>query len=392
MNAAGFSAAGMDAEGPGPSPQARHGLGRAAGRLRAALGRAHAVPGPVAARARRPGAVGPAAGDAPTAPRASGTAARRASAGRSVRRVCAAAALALAAAPPPLAAETLPVEEVAPGVFVHAGLIEDMSPENRGEIANAGFVVGEDAVAVIDPGGSVAAGRALLDAIRARTDLPVAYVIDTHMHPDHVFGNAAFRGTGPGGADPAFVGHRRLAPALASRADYYLAANRPLLGDALADEVEIVLPDVEVEARATLDLGERPLALRAWPTAHTDNDLTVLDLATGTLFAGDLLFAGHLPAIDGSLLGWLDVEEDLAAVPAERAVPGHGPASMPWPEALGPQRGYLTGLRDALRAQIAEGADIAEAVEAVPPPEGWQRVDAFHRRNATAGFAELEWE
>ena len=307
-----------------------------------------------------------------------------------VGRLCAAAALALAASA--LAAEPLPVEEVAPGVFVHVGVHEEMSAENLGAIANVGFVVGEDAVAVIDPGGSVAAGRALLGAIRARTDRPVAYVVDTHMHPDHVFGAAAFHGAGPGGADPAFVGHRRLARALASRAEHYLAANRALLGDVLIDEVEIVLPDMEVEGQATLDLGDRPLRLRAWPTAHTDNDLTVLDEATGTLFAGDLLFSEHLPVLDGSLLGWLAVMEDLAAIPAERVVPGHGPASMPWPAALGPQRDYLTGLRDVLRAQIAAGADIAEAVESVPPPEGWVRVDAFHRRNATAAFAELEWE
>ena len=311
--------------------------------------------------------------------------------GRSAWRACAAAMLTVAAALP-LAAEPLAVEEVAPGVFVHAGVHEEMSAENLGAIANAGFVVGDEAVAVIDPGGSVAAGRALRGAIRARTERPVAYVIATHMHPDHVFGAAAFRGAGPGGVDPAFVGHRRLARALASRAEHYLAANRPLLGARLIDEVEIVLPDREVETQATLDLGDRPLLLRVWPTAHTDNDLTVLDEMTGTLFAGDLLFSEHLPALDGSLLGWLAVEEDLAAIPAERVVPGHGPASMPWPEALEAQRDYLTGLRDALRAEIARGADIAEAVEAVPPPAGWRRVDAFHRRNATAGFAELEWE
>ena len=291
------------------------------------------------------------------------------------------------------AAEPAAVEEVAPGVFVRVGKHEEMSAENGGVIANGGFVVGGEAVAVIDPGGSVAAGEALLEAIRARTDLPVAFVVDTHMHPDHVFGNAAFRGAGPAGADPEFVGHRNLARALASRAEHYLATNRPLLGDALIDRVEIVLPDMTVEDEATLDLGGRTLALKAWPTAHTDNDLTVLDEATGTLFAGDLLFAEHLPALDGSLLGWLAVMDDLAAVPAKRVVPGHGPASMPWPEAMGPQRRYLTDLATALREQIAQGADLAEAVEAVPPPtEGWARVDAFHRRNATAGFAGLEWE
>ena len=291
------------------------------------------------------------------------------------------------------AGQTLPVEEVAPGVLVRPGVHEEMSAANLGAIANAGAVIGEDAVAVIDPGGSVAAGEALLEAIRERTDRPVAHVIATHMHPDHVFGAAAFRGEGPGGADPAFVGHRRLARALASRAEHYLATNRPLLGDALADEVEIVLPDTAVEEEAAIDLGGRTLRLRAWPTAHTDNDLTVLDEATGTLFAGDLLFAEHLPALDGSLLGWLAVTDEMAAIPAERVVPGHGPAAMPWPEALEPQRRYLSGLADALRAQIARGADIGEAVEAVPPPaEGWERVEAFHRRNVTAGFAELEWE
>ena len=304
----------------------------------------------------------------------------------------AALACALLAAAP-ASAEAPPVREVAPGAFVHVGVHEEMTAENLGAIANAGFVIGGDAVAVIDPGGSVAAGEALLEAIRARTDLPVAFVIDTHMHPDHVFGNAAFRGEGPGGADPAFVGHRRLARALASRAEHYLAANRPRLGDALADRVEIVLPDRAVEGEETLDLGDRPLRLRAWPTAHTDNDLTVLDEATGTLFAGDLVFAEHLPALDGSLLGWLAVMDDLAALPAERVVPGHGPASLPWPEGMAPQRAYLEGLAEALRAEIAQGADIAEAVDAIAPPaSGWVRVDAFHRRNVTAGFAELEWE
>ena len=105
------------------------------------------------------------------------------------------------------------VTEVAPGVFVHQGRYEVQSPENRGDIANASFVVGDEAVAVIDTSGSAVMGEELRDAIRAVTNKPIKYVINTHMHPDHVFGNAAFKQD-----NPTFVGHYKLARALGTRA------------------------------------------------------------------------------------------------------------------------------------------------------------------------------
>lgn len=284
----------------------------------------------------------------------------------------------------------LAVEEVAPGVFVHRGGIALADAANAGDIANAGFVVGEEAVAVIDAGGGPGIGEALVAAVRAETDRPIRHLVLTHMHPDHVLGAGALGRAAP---EAEIVGHAKLPRALAARAEHYLATARREVGAALAEDVEIVLPERLVEGEATLDLGGRRLRLTAWPTAHTDNDLTVLDEATGTLFAGDLLFMEHLPVIDGSLRGWLGAMEALSMVGAERVVPGHGPAVAPWPEALAPQRAYLEALAANVRRLIDGGATLAEAVEAAPAPEGdWALVDAFHRRNVTTAYAELEWE
>jgi hypothetical protein len=154
----------------------------------------------------------------------------------------------------------LPMKEVAPGVHVFNGVTAEQDEHNLGAISNLGFIVGTRCVAVIDTGGSPAVGAALRASVRARTDLPVCYVINTHVHPDHVLGNQAFLADGP-----VFVGHARLAAALAARGRHYIAAAERLMG-AAGRGIELVAPSLAVSAEHTLDLGGR--SLRAAGLAH----------------------------------------------------------------------------------------------------------------------------
>jgi quinoprotein relay system zinc metallohydrolase 2 len=232
-------------------------------------------------------------------------------------------------------------------------------------------------------------GRELLAAIRARTAKPVRYVINTHAHPDHIFGNAAFLDE-----HPVFVGHRNLPQAMATRAAYYLVNFRQSMGEALMSEAKIVPPARLVTDTLDLDLGGRYLTLKAWPTSHSDTDLTVLDAESSTLFAGDLVFVGHIPVLDGSLLGWLRNLDALASIPAQRVVPGHGPLITDWPQGLTDERRYLDRLAADIRDMIKTGVPIAAAVKTAGDSEKdrWALFEAYNARNATAAFAELEWE
>ncbi len=283
----------------------------------------------------------------------------------------------------------LSVSEIAPGIYLHLSTHHWPDRDNHGEIANIGFIIGDRCVAVIDSGGNPQQGIALRSAVKKTTSKPICYVINTHVHPDHIYGNSAFKQE-PG---VMFVGHHKLARAMATRGDHYLSKADELL-DIRVSADNIIPPDIQVKDTLTLNLGNRELILTAHPTAHTDNDLSVYDKNTDTLWLADLLFLEHIPVIDGSIKGWLKELERLENKRYKLVIPGHGQLVKDWPASLQPQKAYLNRLASEIRSLIKQGKTLEYAVENIgqSAKNDWQLFEQFHRKNITIAFAELEWE
>jgi len=136
------------------------------------------------------------------------------------------------------------------------------------------------------------------------------------------------------------------------------------------------------------------LTLTAHGVAHTDCDLSVFDRASGTLLPADLLFVRRVPSLDGSLRGWLRELAVLKALPAQRAVPGHGPTRVKWPSGAADLERYLGVLLRETRHAISRGQELGAAVETVAQSERsrWKLFDDYNGHNVTQAYKELEWE
>jgi len=284
--------------------------------------------------------------------------------------------------------EPFNLDQVADGIYLHSGVHVEFTDPQHDDIANIGFIVGNDCIAVIDTGGSVTIGQQLLLSIREISNLPICYVINTHVHFDHILGNLAFKNE-----DAQFVGHIKLIDAIEQSRDFFLEQSKNDLGPA-PNRNSIVGPNLGVDKTMELDLGNRLIRLTAYQTAHSNTDLSVLDLKTNTLWTGDLVFRERIPALSGKLKGWLAVLEALQNEVIDLAIPGHGTTSDDWPQTYAAEEAYLTMLLNDTRKAINKGQFLEEAVSSIGKDEkqDWLLHEQHHSRNVTKAFTELEWE
>lgn len=281
------------------------------------------------------------------------------------------------------------LQDIGDGIYVHHGEHLDIDVGYQGDICNISVVVGDKGVAVIDTAGSLKVGQQLRSAIAEITKLPILYVINTHVHPDHIFGNAAFV------ADkPTFVGHEALAEAMQLREEGYKKLNEKYLGED-AKGSDIVIPTVPVKDTLELDLGDRVLKLKAYPVAHTNTDITVVDTKTQTLFTGDLLFIERTPVIESDIKGLIAALKEIKTEKdIKQVVPGHGTQTKNWIAAIDNELRYLTILLTDVRTAIENDVGLTKTMDtaAASEKDKWVLFDVANRRNVNTIYPALEWE
>jgi len=283
-----------------------------------------------------------------------------------------------------------PPQKISPHVYAWIGPYGGASKENHGYRMNLAFVIGAQAVAVIDTGYTEAMAKEMLGYIRAITPLPIKYAINTNSQPHRFLGNEVFRRSG--------------ARIIAHRAE---AARMARLGSEQAQTVINTLqlpagsaqlpapPDQIIDGDINLDLGNLELRIVHLCATHTPAQLVVHIPADKVVYAGDTLFSGRLLAVlpDGNVKSWLHAYDTLATFGDVTFIPGHGqPGKL---KAFDfPTRDYLKLLYDHMGKKIDAGADIQEAISSLDQSrfKTLADFDSLAGRNASWTYLERESE
>lgn len=275
---------------------------------------------------------------------------------------------------------------VAADVYMFAGDMGEPTVDNGADTGNAGFIVAQHGVIVIDTGASRRRGEAMIEAIARVTDKPVRLVIVTHAVQEFLFGNAAFAARGV-----PILAHAKSLELMRSRCEHCLANLKQLLGETAMAGTQLVLPDRLVSDSGTLGWAGRRLQLFHYGWAATPGDLAVFDPQSGVLFAGGLLSVRRVPELrDGKLDAWVAALARMTHIPATSIVPGHGPLATP--AALPVMRDYLRALDAKVRALYAENRSLLETLDAadLPAYRDWAMYPILHRKNVQQRYLELE--
>jgi glyoxylase-like metal-dependent hydrolase (beta-lactamase superfamily II) len=304
-----------------------------------------------------------------------------------------------AAAAEPAAAPTtvrMVLSKVAEGVYFVQGESAMGSAANQNFISNAGVVITDDGVLVVDALGSPPLAQQLIDEIHKLTAQPIRYVVVTHYHADHIYGLQTFRAAGA-----KIVAHGKARDYIGSdTARLRLDVSRVELFPWIDEQTQVLAPDIWLgadpqDADLVLKLGQTEVFIHHAGPAHTPEDVIVNVPAKGVLFAGDLMFRGRIPFVgQADSQRWIAALGQMMQMGAKVVVPGHGGASTDPTADLGLTRDYLAYLRQVMGAAARDLEPFEQAYQRAD----WSRFEklplfgAVNRMNAYNTYLLMERE
>lgn len=293
--------------------------------------------------------------------------------------------------------QPLPFYRIAGNTYLLFGNIAEVNEKNRGWNGNAGFIVTDEGVFVIDALGTPKLGQRFITTIRAVSDKPIRYLVLTHNHPDHAYGAIAFRRD----TEARVVGHKGMLDYINSE-----QMNRSVeyRRDILSTDMQgfaAVIPDRLVDdarfSKQTIELGHHRFDIYNVGRHHSHGDLAVHQLPENILWISDLAFNQRTTFMaDGNSRQAIEGQEWLLQNFADAAlmVPGHGSAQTRPFSMVSNTRGYMQRLRDDMGEAVEQGVGLQQAVNLADFPE-WHDTrlyDRNHRANASFVYREMELE
>jgi len=260
-----------------------------------------------------------------------------------------------------------------------------MDERNNGNISNSCFVNMGTSYLVIDSGPSYLYAAQAYAKMKQIKNLPISYLINTHIHDDHWLGNSYYKEIAV-----------KIIGSSAFKNEVKLEMTRMqkrISPEAYAKTTQ-VFPSIFVEDEMVLTIDAKDVHLISVnKKAHTNSDLLVYIPEDKTIFVGDLVFNDRLPSIrDGNLRGWIDALDIIRKMNVSYVVGGHG--KIVDKSSIDMTYNYIYILKDEVSLLIEEGEDIAKSVNMVEMKE-FQKVhlyDTMHKQNIEIAYRMLEWE
>ncbi len=248
------------------------------------------------------------------------------------------------------------LQKISDHVYAYAGTINPSYANSFG--ANAGMVIGDKGILVVDTLGSAKEARKFIEDIKRISDKPIRYVVNTHSHFDHTFGNSEFA------AIHAVIFAQTSCPINMNKTLPLVIKNAKNYGitDEEAKAVKITYPDVTSPEMMRIDLGNVRVDILFMAPSHTDDSVMVFIPRDRVLFSGDVLFTDYYPYMgDGDIIGWVKTLDFIKSVPVDKIIPGHGPVSSK--KDVAEMKDYLLTFDQKAKELCAKSNDI-EAVSA----------------------------